>query len=171
MSAQVSYGSCRICEIPKGTPMAHCTIRPLDTPRDQDVYSDLLDETNIHDLYTLGVHLICNLLWQYPLCNVYRLWQPNDLHQLLPGLVKDLVNWLVKYLKARNLKYQFNNQFTSVPWYLGLQRFLKLFDSMKSSSWQGKAVWGMIRTLAVNCAPILDWSKDDGKTPVQTASD
>jgi hypothetical protein len=29
----------------------------------------------------------------------------------------------------------------------------------------------MIRTLAVNCAPILDCSKDDGKTPAETASD
>jgi len=29
----------------------------------------------------------------------------------------------------------------------------------------------MIRSLAVNCAPILDCCKDDGKTPVETASD
>jgi len=29
----------------------------------------------------------------------------------------------------------------------------------------------MIRTLAVNCAPILDCSKDDGKTAAETASD
>jgi hypothetical protein len=28
----------------------------------------------------------------------------------------------------------------------------------------------MIRTLAVNCAPILDSSKDDGKTAAETAS-
>jgi hypothetical protein len=42
---------------------------------------------------------------------------------------------------------------------------------MKSSSWQGKENQGMIRTLAVNCAPILDCSKDDRKTLVETASD
>jgi hypothetical protein len=29
----------------------------------------------------------------------------------------------------------------------------------------------MIRTLAVYCTPILDCSKDHGKTPVETASD
>jgi hypothetical protein len=28
----------------------------------------------------------------------------------------------------------------------------------------------MIRILAVNCAPILDCSKDDGNTPAETAS-
>jgi len=29
----------------------------------------------------------------------------------------------------------------------------------------------MIRTLSVNCAPIPDCSKDDGKTAAETASD
>jgi hypothetical protein len=42
---------------------------------------------------------------------------------------------------------------------------------MKSGSWQGKVIWRMIRTLAVNCPPILDCSKDDGRTPAETASD
>jgi len=42
---------------------------------------------------------------------------------------------------------------------------------MKSGSWQGKEIWGIIRTLAVNCAPILDCSQDAGKTGVETASD
>jgi hypothetical protein len=42
---------------------------------------------------------------------------------------------------------------------------------MKSGSWQGNEIPGMIRTLVVSCAPILDCSKDDGKTPAETASD
>jgi len=42
---------------------------------------------------------------------------------------------------------------------------------MKSGSWQGKEIRGMIRTLAVNCAPILDCSQDAGKTAAETASD
>jgi len=42
---------------------------------------------------------------------------------------------------------------------------------MKSSSWQGKEIRGMISTLAENCAPILDCYKDDGKTPTETAFD
>jgi len=42
---------------------------------------------------------------------------------------------------------------------------------MKSSSWQGKEIQGMIRTLAVNCAQILDCSQDAGKTAAETASD
>jgi hypothetical protein len=131
----------------------------------------LQNETNINVLHTLGVHPICNQFWQYPLCNVYCLWQPDELHQLLLGLVNDLLHWLLKFLIARNLKDQFDNRFTSVPQYPCLQRFSKPFDSMKSSSWQGKAIWGIIRTQAVNCAPILDWSQDARKTAAETASD
>jgi len=131
----------------------------------------LLDETNIDVLHTLGVHPIRNQFRQYPFCNVYHLWQPDELHQLLLGLVKDLLHRLLKYLKARNVKNQFDNRFTSVPRYPGLQHFSKLFDSMKSGSWQGKEIRGMIRTLAVNCAPILDCSQDAGKTAPETASD
>jgi len=75
--------------------MGHSTIRPLDNPRDQDVYPELLDETNIDILHTLRVHPIPNQFWQYPLCNVYHLWQPDELHQLLLGLVEDLLHWLL----------------------------------------------------------------------------
>jgi len=171
MIAQVSFGTCPMCEIPKGAPIRHSTCRALDTSRVQHVYSELLDKTNIDVLHTLHVHPIRNQLWQFPLCNVYPLWQPDELHQLLLGLVKDLLHWLLEYLKARNVKNQFDNRFTSVPQYPGLQRFLEPFDSMKSSSWQGKEIRGTIRTLSVNCVPILDCSKDDGKAAAETASD
>jgi len=171
MAAQVSYGSCRMCEIPKGAPMGHSTFRPLDNSRDQHIYSKLLEGINIDALHTVRVHPIRNLFWQYPLCNLYRLWQPDELHQLLLGLVKDLLHWLLQYLKARNVKDQFDNRFTSVPRYPGLQHFSKAFNSLKSSSWQGKEIHGMIRTLAVNCDPILHCSKDDRKTAAENASD
>jgi len=88
MVAQVTYGSCPVCEIPKGAPMGHSTFRPLDNSRDQHIYSELLEDNNIDALHTLGVHPIHNQFWQYPLCNVYHLWQPDELHQLLLGLVK-----------------------------------------------------------------------------------
>jgi len=46
---------------------------------------------------------------------IASLWQPDEVHQLLLGLVKDLLHWLLKYLKARNVKDQFDNRFTSLP--------------------------------------------------------
>jgi len=93
------------------------------------------------------------------------------LHQLLLGLVKDILHWLLKYLKARNVMDQFNNRFTSVLRYPSLQPFFKPFDSVNSGTWQGKEICGMTRTLAVNCALILVCSTDDRKTAVETASD
>jgi hypothetical protein len=42
---------------------------------------------------------------------------------------------------------------------------------MKSCSWLGREIWGMIRILAVNCTPILGSFKDDGKTAAETVSD
>ena len=70
MVAQVYYGSCPMCENSKGVPMGHSTFRPLDNPQDHHVYLELLNETDIDVLHTLGVYPICNQFWQYPLCNV-----------------------------------------------------------------------------------------------------
>jgi len=138
--AQVSYRPCPMCEIRKGSPMGHSTFQPLDTPQHRHYYLELLDKTNIDVLHTLGVHPIRKQFWQYPLCNVYRLWQPDALHQLLLSLVKDLLHCLLKYLKARNVKDLFDNRVTSEPRYPGLRRFSKPFDPMKSRSWQGKHI-------------------------------
>jgi hypothetical protein len=171
MIAHVSYGSCPIFEVPNGALMGYSTIRPLDNSRDQHIYSELLEDNHIEALRNLGVHPIPSQFWQYPLCNLYRLWQPDELHQLLLGLVGDLLHRLLKYLKGRNVKDRFDDRLKSVPWYPSLQQFSKSFDSLKSSTWQANAICGMIRTLAGNCAPILVFSVDDGKTGVSTASD
>jgi len=79
--------------------------------------------------------------------------------------------WLLKYLKARQVKDQFDNRFTSVPRYPVKQHFSKPFNSFKRGNWQGKEIRMMIRTLAVNCAAIRVSSKADGKTASETASD
>jgi len=123
MVVQFSYGSCPMCEIRKCASMGHSTFRPLENTRDQHIHSELLEDNNHDSLHTLCVHPIRNQFWQYALCNVYRLWQPDELHQLLLGSVKDLLHWLLKYLKARNVKDQFDNWFRSVPQYPGIQHF------------------------------------------------
>jgi hypothetical protein len=81
MVAQVSNGSCLVCEIHKGVPMGHSTFRPLENRRDKHVYLELLGETYIDALHMLGNYPIRNQFWQYPLCNVYHLWHPDELHQ------------------------------------------------------------------------------------------
>jgi len=76
-----------------------------------------VDDTNIDVLHTLRIHPICNPFLQFPLCNVHQLWQSDKLHQLLLGLVKDLLLWLLEGLNARTVKDQFDNRFTLVPRY------------------------------------------------------
>jgi len=123
MIVQLTYGSCPMCEIPKDAPMGHSNCQTLDNSRDQHIFSELLDDTNIDVLHTLRVHPIRNQFWQLPLCNVYQLWQHHELYQLLLRLVKDLLHWLLKYLNTRNFDDQFNNRFRSVPQNPDLQRF------------------------------------------------
>ena len=170
-SGWVLYGSCPMCEIANCAPMGHSIIESLETSSDQHVYSELLDEANIDLLHTLGVDWIRNQIWRYPPCNVYRLWQPDEFPQLLLGFVQDWLHWLLKYLNARDVKDQFDDWFTWVPRNPAHRRLSKPFYSDKRSSWQGKAISGIIRTLAVNCTSIVDCSKDDGKTVVETDSD
>jgi len=98
-----------MCETPKVAPMGHSTFRPLHNSRDLHISLELLEDNNIDALHTLGVCPICTQFSQYPLCNVYCFWQPDELHQLLMGLVKNLLRWLLKYLKPRNVKDQFDN--------------------------------------------------------------
>jgi len=126
--AQLSYGSCLMCEILIGAPMGHSTFRPLDNSKDHHFHLELLEDIHLDALHTLGVHPIRNQFWQFSLLNVYQLWQLDELHQLLLGLVKDLLHWLLKYLKDRNVKVQFENRFTSVPHCPDLQHFSKPFD-------------------------------------------
>ena len=56
MIAQFSYGSGPMCEIPKGVSMGHSAFRPLDNSRDEQVYSELLEDNYIDALDTLGVN-------------------------------------------------------------------------------------------------------------------
>jgi len=107
--AEVSYGSYPMCEIPKGVMMVHATFRALDNSRDQRIYSELLKDNHIDALHTLDVHPIRKQFWQYPLCNVHRLWQPDEFHPLLLAFVQDLLHWLLKYLKVKNFTDHFDN--------------------------------------------------------------
>jgi len=57
-----------------------------------------------------------------------------------------------------------------VPQYPGLLHIPKLFDILKNGTWAGTEIRGIIRTLEGIWAPILVFSKDDGKTAAETAS-
>jgi len=157
--------------IPKGILIAYSTFQLLDNSIEHHAHSETLDDTNTDILHTLWVHKICDHLSQFPLQNVYLLWQPDEWHQLLFCLVEDLLHRIIKYLKARNVNHQFDNRLTSVPQYPDLQPFPQLWDSTKCSSWKGKEIQGIIRTVSVICTLILDCSNDNRMIVADTASD
>jgi hypothetical protein len=157
MLAQVSYGSCSICESPKGTQMGLSTCQALENSRDWHVDSEFMEDNIIVVLHTLPFLPIHNQFWQFPLCNMYQLWELDELHQLLLDLVKDIFHRLHKYLTTGNVKDQCDNRFTSLPPYPGLQRFSNAFDWMKSSSWQCKKICVKGCLLAVVMIHDLLW--------------
>jgi hypothetical protein len=81
-----------MAENPKPAALGHSAVGPLDNSRDPHISSEVLEDSTIDDLHTLGIHEISSQFWQYALCNVYSLWQPDELHQLLLHLVEDLLN-------------------------------------------------------------------------------
>jgi len=122
-------------------------------------------------LCTLEVDPMHNLFRQYPFCNIFWLSQSAEYPQLHMDLVKNLFNWLLTYLKAINVQDEFDNWFTFVLWYLGLQHFSIQFNWSTSRTCHGIGIHGMIRILASNCTPILNFSKDDWTTAVGTSCD
>ena len=97
-----------------------------------------------------------NPLWRMPLCNVYRLWQPDELHVFFIGLVKTLIGeWLIPFCSARGYEKRFHRRFKRVPRYPQLKRFTKAFHQVQSGSWQGKEMRMMARFLLVVISPIF----------------
>jgi len=96
LDTQVSYDEFLISEIVKRVPLWHSTIPLLNKTRYQHIYSGHLEESKHNVLHTHCVIPIHNQFWELPLSNVCWLWQPVGLHHLLLGLVKDLLNWLLK---------------------------------------------------------------------------
>ena len=166
---QIIGGASPVCEIPKGQAMGHDIQARKFKLRSSVEYQDRLDDY-ADELKQVHLQPIPNLFWDYPLCDVYRLWQPDTLHQLYLGIVKDLFEWVTEYMKIRGTKAEFDARFTSVPHYPKMLRFSKPFDALKNGTWQGKEIREMLRYLGAVCAPLLS-SDAPEKTPSERASD
>ena len=166
---QIIGGACPVCEIPKGIAMGHDKQSRKFKPRCVAEYQGRLDDC-ADELKQVHLQPMSNLFWDYPLCDVYRLWQPDTLHQLYLGIVKDLFQWVTGYMKIRGMKEEFDARFTSVPHYPNMLRFNKPFDALKNGTWQGKEIREMLRSLGAVCAPLLS-SDAPGKTSTERASD
>ena len=166
---QIIGVACPVCEVPKGPAMGHDKQTRKYKPRCRAEYQKRLDDC-MDELKAANLRPIANPFWDYPLCNVYRLWQPDNLHQHYLGIVKDLFEWVTEYMKMRGLKVEFDARFTSVPHYPNMLRFSKPFDALKNGTWQEKEIREMVGSLGAVCARLL-LSNVQGKTPSERPLD
>ena len=93
---QIIWGACPVCEVPKGPAMGHNKqTRNYIFPCRAE-YQERLDDC-MDELKAVNIPPIANPFCDYPLCDVYRLWQADTLHQLYLGIVKDLFEWVTEY--------------------------------------------------------------------------
>jgi len=114
--------------------------------RDPKSYQQELELGNSEDaeyLASIGLQVEKNPFWKFPLCNVYRLWQPDALHLLHLGILKTMMDWLVGYLRQQKILGRFNDSFKSIPPYPGFQPFKRGYQEV--SSWQGTENRTMMR--------------------------
>ena len=153
-----------MCEVPKGPAMGQDKQTRKYKPRCCGEYQERLVDCTAK-LKMANLLPIANPFCDYPLCDVYRHWQPDTLHQLYLGIVKELFEWVTEYMKMRGLKAEFNAQFKLVPHYPNMLCFSKLFYALKTGIWQGKAIQEMERSLGAVCAPMLSSEITPGKIP------
>jgi hypothetical protein len=129
-----------------------------------------MEENQLDEFKEVHLQPTSNRFCDYLLCNVYRLWEPDALHQLYLRIVKDHFNWHFEYLTDRGLKAEFDAWFTSVPHYPNLLHISEPFDALKTGSWHGNEIREMLMSISAVCAPLLH-SKAAGETISESASD
>ena len=104
-------------------------------------------------LASIAVRVEQNPFWRFPLCNVYRLWQPDPLHLLHLGILKTMMDWWVGYPWKRKILGLFDERFKSILPYPGFQPFKRGYEEI--SSWQGKEIRTMMWFLLAVLGSIL----------------
>lgn len=95
---------------------------------------------------------IFNDFYDYPLCNLYKLWQLDWSHQFMLGLFKHLIIWIIVFLRKEGLLARFNRQFKKITNYPGFSPFKKSYEEV--SQWKGKEMRTMLWFLVVCLAPL-----------------
>jgi len=155
--ARIINGLCSICQIPQ-TEIGHELRSRVKGVRDchPKSYQQALRRGNrkyAEYLASIGLLVEKNPFWRFPLCNVYRLWQPKGLHLLHLGIGKTMMDWWVGYLRLPQILGRFNACFKLIPPYTGFQPFNRGYHEV--SSWQGKEIRTMMRFLLAVLGPLL----------------
>ena len=132
--------------------MGQLPVRPYPM-RDHDKYSALNIATTTASarLASFDVHQGSNVFWDLD-CVTSDLPKPDLLHTMQLGMLKNLLGWLLMFLKQHKHFEAFNNIWLSVPAYLDMAQPRRIYEEV--SSWQGKEIKTRSRFLVaiLSCA-------------------
>jgi hypothetical protein len=158
--------SCVMCEAPRSTfgqpPGVVYTAR-----HGHDYLKHLLkfeanprDSTSKDYLTRRDVKLIEGCFWQFPpeTVDLTTLARPDMLHTVFLGVLKHLMDWIVKFLEAHERMQHFNQIWRQMPSFPDFLRFNKDYTAV--SQWQGKEMRSLGRVILPVLAATLRNGKD-----------
>ena len=159
--------ACPRCEIPIEETGHENHRDRRQTIRDQEEIRKLVDINDDSALQTLdnkNVFPVPNVFWKLPMCNAYRLWQPDVLHQVWIGVSATMMGWITKWLKKHKLLARFNTRWKLKAKFPYLLNFTKNHDAVRQ--WTGKERRQMMRILVPVLIPLLVGSNGRPHNPV-----
>jgi hypothetical protein len=161
--------SCAMCEAPRSSFGLPPTGRH--TTRDGHIYIEHLlkyeanprDSTSKDYLTSRNVKILEGCFWQFPseTIDLRTLARPDMLHTVFLGILKHLMDWIVKFLEAHGRMHHFNLIWRQMPCFPGFVKFNK--DYMAVSQWQGKEMRSLGRVLLPVLAASLRNPKDSSE--------
>src|SRR5690554_2804261 len=148
--------ACPRCEIPIAKTGHEKPVDRQHTLRDQDDIRKLVNTNSAHSVQILdekNLFPVPNIFWKLPMCNAYRLWQPDILHQVWIGVSATMMGWLTKWLKKHKLLARFNDRWKLQAKLPNLQNFTKTYEGVKQ--WTGKERRHMMLILVPVFIPLL----------------
>jgi len=157
----IAYSRCPKCEAPESIYGVDKPQGGSGTARDPATYAEMMNEylngggtpeenaSVLEELKTRGVRPAEGVFWGLRCVDQMSLVVPDLLHTVYLGVLKHLMEWLVKWLNTEKLMATFDDFWCRVPAYHGLKNFNKRYTA--TSQWQGKEMKVVVKILV----PIL----------------
>lgn len=173
----IKGGSCPVCEAPV---RELGDINSISGPkRKWDEYLDLVNTWNDGDANdpqttaageSLDARLVLRsqgAFWGLRCVAKETIVRPDVLHTILLGLMKYVMDWVVKFVDSHDLLGVFETLWVSQPYYPGFKPFTKSYTH--TTQWQGKEMRNFARCILPILAATLNSPKPDQIGPFREA--
>lgn len=164
LATAVKYGRhCPVCTVPPHEREHLMESHPLRTHDSTQAQIRQQLEDNLDKRDDRWVHPIDNFAWGHPRFNIHQAVASDILHQLLKGILTDVVGWIQRivaeearynqdWMGTASGKTQIDQRFRAISAFPRLPTF-KDFSNVKQ--WTGSERKGIARQLLVAVAPLL----------------